>query len=93
MILFLFFTFVQHKQERYENNHLYIKWPIRLDRDTQNIKIGCVEKTIDQWTSFFQNKEKIELSSDDRNYKKIESAFKIAVQMREHLILMNDKKK
>lgn len=42
--------------------------------------------------NFFTKKERINLDPSDRNYKKLESAFKVAVQMRSHLILMNNAK-
>ena len=70
--------------------NLYTKWQFLINRDTDIISIGCESKTISEWERFFANKETIELPADDRNYKKLASAFKVAVAMREHLILMND---
>jgi hypothetical protein len=72
--------------------HLYCKYPILIDRDSDFYKIGCVKKTESEWISFFINKETINLSFDNRNYKKIEMAFNVAKLMKQHLILMNDKK-
>ena len=76
---------------RYIYLHLYCKWAIRLDRDSNNIKIGCVEKTEIEWIDFFHRKDKINLAPTDKNYKKIASAFLVARQMKAHLILMNKK--
>ena len=73
--------------------HLFAKWPFLLDRDSDTIKIGCESKTESEWVSFFANKEKINTDPSDRNYKKLESAFNVARQMKAHLVLMNDKPK
>jgi hypothetical protein len=76
---------------RYVYLHLYCKWAIRIDRDTNNIKIGCIEKTELEWVDFFEKKQKISEEPGSRNYNKLASAFNIARQMKSHLILMNDK--
>jgi len=78
---------------RYAIVYLFCKWPIRLDRDSDMIKIGCIEKSISEWTAFFANKAKINTDPSDRNYKKIEMAFKASLGVREALISMNDKPK
>jgi len=77
---------------RYIYLNLYCKYPIRIDRDSDNIKIGCHEKTSSEWTSFFDNEQKINMNPSDRNYKKLAIAFKAALVMRDMLKLMNDKK-
>jgi hypothetical protein len=76
---------------RYIYLHLYCKYAIRLDRNSDAIKIGCVEKTESEWDQFFEQKQTINMSFEDRNYKKLESAFQCAKLMRVHLKVMNDK--
>ena len=71
--------------------YLFAKWAIIIDRDTDNISIGCQKKTKSEWVDFFNKKQKINLEPTDRNYLKLESAFKIACEIKNHLILMNDK--
>src|SRR3972149_419665 len=73
---------------RYIYLNLYCKYPIRIDRDSDNIKIGCHEKTSSEWTSFFDNEQKINMNPSDRNYKKLAIAFKAALVMRDMLKLM-----
>src|SRR5574343_221875 len=69
----------------------YCKYAIRIDRDCDNYKIGCVEKSESEWDSFFANGETINMTSDDRNYKKLAISFEAAKVMKKQLLLMNDK--
>jgi hypothetical protein len=78
---------------RFIKVYLFSKWAIIIDRDTDSVSIGCKQKTVKEWKLWFKNKETYNLSADDRNYLKLESAFKIACEMKKHLILMNDKPK
>jgi hypothetical protein len=82
-----------YQDVRFIKVNLFSKWSIVIDRDTENIGIGCKTKTIKDWKLFFKNKETYELESSDRNYLKLESSFKVACEMKKHLILMNDKLK
>ena len=78
---------------RFIKLYLFSKWPILIDRDTNNYRIGCVEKSESEWMAFFAEKQKINMDPSDRNYKKLETAFAAARVMRQHLIAMNDKPK
>ena len=69
---------------------LFCKYPIRLDRDSDNIKIGCHEKTQSEWLAMTDDEAK-KLESDHRQVKKLRSALKAAIVMREHLKIMNEK--
>jgi hypothetical protein len=43
-----------YQDVRYIYLHLYCKWAILLDRDSDNIKIGCIEKTESRMDKFFR---------------------------------------
>ena len=78
---------------RYIYLYLYCRYAIRIDRDTDDVKIGYHQHTAAEWTRRFAAKEYYENEPDSRNYKKVEVAFRVALLMREQLILMNDKPK
>ena len=82
-----------YQDVRFIKLYLFSKWPILIDRDTNNYRIGCVEKSESEWMAFFAEKQKINMDPSDRNYKKLETAFAAARVMRQHLIAMNDKPK
>ena len=63
--------------------NLNCKHKIKINRDSENIQIGCIEKTITEWDRFFKNKEKIELDPDSIQYSQIEIAYKSSKIMRE----------
>jgi hypothetical protein len=39
------------------------------------IKIGCKEKTIEEWDSFFASNEEFETSRDSKDFKQIEAVY------------------
>ena len=76
---------------RYLRLYFYTKWAFFIDRDTDIIKIGCKEKSISDWQKFFAEKQTYDTPVDSVAYKKIECGFKMAVQMKEQLTIMNIK--
>ena len=54
---------------------LYCKWNITIIND-KIIKIGCKEKTIDEWVNWFENSNEIfETDRDTEDFKRIKSCF------------------
>jgi hypothetical protein len=73
--------------------HLYCPYAILIRRDSDRMNIGCVEKSVSEWESFFANKESTQgITPDMKSWKLAESAFHIAKGMRSHLALINEGK-
>lgn len=68
----------------------YCKWRITVFEKT--IKIGCKEKTTEEWDDFFENNETYETSTETREYGMIRSSFEMAKAVQKHFIFINKKK-
>lgn len=52
------------------------RWPVLIGDD--KIRIGCEERTIEEWDAFFASDEELETPRNTEAFDRIEKAYKIA---------------
>ena len=67
--------------------HLFAKYSFRLERDSQNIGIGCHTKHKDEWLAM-TDAQALEIEPDIRQVKKLRIALNAAIAMMPMLNLM-----
>ena len=58
--------------------YLFGKWYYKIFPFEDKIGIGCKEKTISEWETWFSTKQKYEVEPNSREYQLIENGFKMA---------------
>lgn len=56
----------------------FCKWKVYLNESKNSVKIGCKERTIEEWDEWFASDKEDETKRGTDSFKKIEESYKIA---------------